>query len=199
MDYWYYFTVENKSWNYSVERRNIYKGREAAWLFVTLFATELEGDVSHLSAASLTNQEYWHFQVHSDKQLWQYQAINYFGQHIVESALIPATREDNVLGIHCHSSSVNQEASNFAMNIWPSELASQTSYCCIFTKGISGDCDGITVQQWIMQPVYCCRKLLKAMLIEAVQIIAISPASNWNEKWTETNIISVELAASNQN
>ena len=57
------------------------------------------------------------FQVHSDKQLWQYQAINYFGQHIVESALIPATREDNVLGIHCHSSSVNQEASNFAMNI----------------------------------------------------------------------------------
>ena len=102
MDYRYYLGWI-QSWNYSVERRNTYKGREAAWksLF-TSFATELKGDVSRLSAVPFTNQEYWHFQVHSDEQLWKYQETNYLGHHIVESALIPATCEDDVLGIHWH-------------------------------------------------------------------------------------------------
>ena len=71
-----HYLQSNQELDIIVERRNIYTGREESEailckLFVTLLATKLEGDVSHLPAAHYTNEEYWHFQVHSDEQLLQ--------------------------------------------------------------------------------------------------------------------------------
>ena len=58
-----HYLQSNQELDIIVERRNIYTGREESEailckLFVTLFASELEGDVSHLSAAHYKNQEY---------------------------------------------------------------------------------------------------------------------------------------------
>ena len=77
-------------------------------LFVILFATKHEGDVSRLSAAQFTNQAYRHFQeVHSDEQLLQYQAAE----------LLPATHEASNIVILSHGQSRNEEHFFLAISI----------------------------------------------------------------------------------
>jgi hypothetical protein len=53
----------------TVSKEGTFTKEEKPLDYSLLYLLPNSRETFHLSAASLTNQEYWHFQVHSDKQL----------------------------------------------------------------------------------------------------------------------------------